>query len=235
MTRGTLNELALFAGAGGGILGSRLLGWRTVCAVEIEPYCREVLLRRQEEKILEPFPIWDDIRTFDGKHWCGKVDIITAGFPCQPFSSAAHGRNIKNSLWEEAVRVIEESKVQFVLLENVLGAKKILPKCKVDLEGMGFNVVPPLEVEASYVGAPHKRRRFWILAHANNSGKSVGTEYDETRGMSTPCRNETTWWDYPRVAGIYDGDAHRMDRIKATGNAQVPAVVSAAWDLLTND
>ena len=66
-----MNELALFAGAGGGILGTRLLGWRVVCAAEIEPYCREILLRRQEEGILEAFPIWDDVRTFDGKPWRG--------------------------------------------------------------------------------------------------------------------------------------------------------------------
>ncbi|KKL08947.1 hypothetical protein LCGC14_2570800, partial [marine sediment metagenome] len=78
-----MNELALFAGVGGGILASRLLGWRVVCAVEIDPYCREVLLRRQEEGLLAPFAVWDDLRTFNGYAWRGRVDVISLGPPCQ--------------------------------------------------------------------------------------------------------------------------------------------------------
>lgn len=87
-----MNELALFTGTGGGLLGSRLLGWTPVCAVEKESYCREVLLRRQRDGLLDLFPIWDDIRTFDGSPWRGAVDIVTAGFPCQPFSAAGTRR-----------------------------------------------------------------------------------------------------------------------------------------------
>ena len=64
-----LNELALFAGAGGGILGGHLLGWRTVCAVEWDAYAASVLVARQNDKTLEPFPIWDDVQTFDGRPW----------------------------------------------------------------------------------------------------------------------------------------------------------------------
>ena len=85
---GKVNELALFAGVGGGILGSVLLGWRTVAAVEINPYCREVLCRRQRDGMLPLFPIWDDIKTFRASQLGSAVDIITAGFPCQPFSIA---------------------------------------------------------------------------------------------------------------------------------------------------
>jgi DNA (cytosine-5)-methyltransferase 1 len=83
-----MNELALFAGVGGGILASQHLGHRVVCAVERDPYCREILMRRQEDKSLPVFPIWDDIDTFDGKPWNGIIDVISAGFPCQPFSIA---------------------------------------------------------------------------------------------------------------------------------------------------
>ena len=78
---GGLRELALFAGAGGGILGGQLLGWRTVCAVEIEPYPASVLAQRQNDGLLPPFPIWDDVRTFDGHRWRGRVDVISGGFP----------------------------------------------------------------------------------------------------------------------------------------------------------
>ena len=83
-----MNELALFAGAGGGVLASYLLGWRTVCAVERDAYAAQVLAQRQNDGILEAFPIWSDITTFDGKPWQGIVDVISGGFPCQDISSA---------------------------------------------------------------------------------------------------------------------------------------------------
>ena len=84
-----MNELALFAGAGGGILGGHLLGWRTVCAVERDAYCARRLMQRQNEGHIPPFPIWDDVRTFDGREWRGIVDVVSGGFPCQAHSSAA--------------------------------------------------------------------------------------------------------------------------------------------------
>jgi len=86
-----MNELALFAGAGGGILGGHLLGWRTVCAVEWEPYPASVLCARQNDGLLPPFPIWDDIQTFDGRPWAGIVDVVSGGFPCQDISAAGGG------------------------------------------------------------------------------------------------------------------------------------------------
>ena len=86
-----MNELALFAGAGGGILGGKLLGWRTVCAVEWEAYPASVLCARQNDGLLPPFPIWDDVQTFDGKPWRGIVDVVSGGFPCQDLSAAGGG------------------------------------------------------------------------------------------------------------------------------------------------
>lgn len=83
-----MNELALFAGAGGGILGGHLLGWRTVCAVEWGKYPASVLLARQNDGILPAFPIWDDVQTFDGRPWRGIVDVVSGGFPCQDISAA---------------------------------------------------------------------------------------------------------------------------------------------------
>jgi len=86
-----MNELALFAGAGGGILGGKLLGWRTVCAVEWEAYPASVLCARQNDGLLPPFPVWDDVQTFDGKPWRGIVDVVSGGFPCQDLSVAGGG------------------------------------------------------------------------------------------------------------------------------------------------
>jgi hypothetical protein len=106
-----MNELALFAGAGGGILGGKLLGWRTVCAVEIEPYAASVLVARQNDRILPPFPIWDDVCTFDGHPWRGIVDVVSGGFPCQDISAAGKGAGItgeRSGLWREMERVVRE-------------------------------------------------------------------------------------------------------------------------------
>ena len=86
-----MNELALFAGAGGGILGGKLLGWRTVCAVEWEAYPASVLCARQNDGFLPPFPVWDDVQTFDGKPWRGIVDVVSGRFPCQDLSAAGGG------------------------------------------------------------------------------------------------------------------------------------------------
>lgn len=109
-----MNELALFSGAGGGILGTRLLGFRPVCAVEIEPDCREVLLRRQDEGHLAPFPIWDDVRTFYGKPWRGRVEVLSAGFPCTPWSAA--GKN-KGDFWTDDVDCVDD------VMEKEMGNK----------------------------------------------------------------------------------------------------------------
>ena len=87
-----MNELALFAGAGGGILGGHLLGWRTVCAVEWEAYPASVLCARQNDGLLPPFPVWDDVQTFDGHPWRGIVDVVSGGFPCQDISISGGGR-----------------------------------------------------------------------------------------------------------------------------------------------
>nr|WP_235769080.1 DNA cytosine methyltransferase [Escherichia coli] len=113
--------MALFAGAGGGILGGYLLGWRTVCAVERDAYAAQVLAQRQNDGILRPFPIWSDVRSFDGKPWRGIVDVVSGGFPCQDISAAGKGAGIdgeKSGLWRHMARIISEVRPRFVLVEN---------------------------------------------------------------------------------------------------------------------
>jgi len=172
-----MNELALFAGAGGGILGSHLLGWRTVCAVEVEPYRRGVLLRRQRDGVLPLFPIWDDIRTFDGTEWYGVVDCITAGFPCQPFSVAGkrRGADDERNLWPETIRVIREVQPQYAFLENVPGllGSGYFSTILGDLAASGYDAEWDV-LSAAGCGAPHRRERLWILSHAVQGG-SGGT------------------------------------------------------------
>lgn len=162
-----MNELALFAGAGGGILGGHLLGWTTVCAVELEPYPRNVLLQRQRDGLLPPFPIWDDVCTFDGKPWRGLVDVVSGGFPCQDISAAGKGAGIegaRSGLWKEMCRIICEVRPRYAFLENSpMLTSRGLGVVLGDLAEAGYNAAW-MVLGAVNVGAPHRRDRIWILA-----------------------------------------------------------------------
>ena len=171
-----MNELALFAGAGGGILGGKLLGWRTVCAVEWEPYPASVLVARQNDGILPPFPVWDDVQTFDGKPWRGIVDVISGGFPCQDISSAGKGAGIdgeRSGMWREMARIIREVEPRFVFVENSpMLTSRGLGRVLGDLSSMGFDAAWGV-LGAANIGANHQRDRIWIVATniPNTSGK----------------------------------------------------------------
>ncbi len=162
-----LNELALFAGAGGGILGGKLLRWRTICAVEWEPYPASVLLARQNDKVIPAFPIWDDVQTFDGRPWQGIVDVVSGGFPCQDISSAGKGAGIdgqRSSMWKHMARIINEVQPTYAFIENspmlrTRGLGVVLQ----DLAKMGYNARWGV-LSAATVGANHKRERMWIVA-----------------------------------------------------------------------
>lgn len=308
-----MNELALFAGCGGGILAGCLLGWNTVCAVEIEPYAREVLLARQRDGQLPRFPLWDDVCTFDGTPWRGKVDIITGGFPCQDISVAGKGAGLegaRSSLWHQMHRIICEVEPEWVFVENspmllrrgfgtVLGA----------LAAAGYDAAWCV-LGADDMGAPHVRKRLWILAHDSHTHGMSGAEHarqhertaqpdgcgqnlmaarpemadtDGTRwhaqqheagitgqtlepsseqqsggagGRAHPvphpylsgCQKQRrtrpaaqehktpecgSWWrSEPAVGRVAHGLANRVDRLRALGNGQVPAVAATAFAIL---
>jgi len=245
-----MNELALFAGAGGGILGGKLLGWRTVCAVEIDPYARRVLLARQADGCLEPFPIWDDVTTFDGNPWRGRVDVVSGGFPCQDISSAGKGAGLdgaRSGLWAEFARIIGEVQPAFVWVENspmlvIRGLDRVLW----DLAALGYDARWGV-VSAGHAGAPHKRERCWILAYAKGVGLQGGCERQrrvcdaDGSGGIPGCAAVldqaqmagTAWSDESGLCGLADGVADRVERTHAIGNGQVPAVVRLAWNTLT--
>lgn len=176
-----MNELHLFAGAGGGILGGILLGHTTVCAVEIEPYCREVLLQRQRDGILPKFPIWDDVRTFDGRPWRGIVDVVCGGFPCQDISCAGKGVGIegeRSGLWSEMGRVIGEVRPPNIFVENVpMLVGRGLAVVLGDLAELGYDARWGI-VGADDTGAPHRRKRIWIYGwdtknHTSNTIREI--------------------------------------------------------------
>jgi DNA (cytosine-5)-methyltransferase 1 len=239
-----MNELALFAGAGGGILGGKLLGWRTVCAVEWEPYPASVLVARQNDGLLPPFPIWDDVQTFDGKPWRGIVDVVSGGFPCQDISSAGKGAGIdgaRSSMWKHMARIIGEVEPAFVFAENSpLLPKRGLEIVLEDLAKMGYDAEWGV-LSAGAVGAQHKRDRFWLVAYSNGkrfqrtyrdseTSERVQQGFTERVQVGVPVTRAMLSTSYFQRRA--DAVACWVDRLKAIGNGQVPLCAATAWTAL---
>jgi DNA (cytosine-5)-methyltransferase 1 len=226
-----MNELALFAGAGGGLLASEMLGWKTVCAVELDWYCRCVLVQRQNDRLFKSnFPIWDDVCTFDGRPWRGRIDVVSGGFPCQAYSKAAAGKNTADDLWPEMRRAVADVAPRYVFAENV--SREAIDQAANDLESMGYKT-KAIELSAADMGADHIRSRCWLFAYTDNDGELLRPINAETRWMQE--LGEGVWKDYPESLRMDDGMANRMDRIKAIGNGQVPVVAATAWKILTGE
>lgn len=164
--------MAICAGVGGLELGLRLaLGDDYQCAVYIEreAYAAATLVARMEEQALDPAPIWDDVVTFDGRPWRGVVDLITAGFPCQPWSVAGRRQKTDDErwIWDDIARVICEVGSGIVFLENVPGlVHGGLEHVLGDLATFGFTAEWDV-FSAAETGAPHLRERLFILAHSD--------------------------------------------------------------------
>jgi DNA (cytosine-5)-methyltransferase 1 len=189
-----MNELALFAGAGGGILASKMLGWRTVCAVEWEPYPASVLCARQNEGFLESFPIWDDVQTFAGEPWRGIVDVVSGGFPCTDISAAGKGAGIDgkaSGMWREMARIIHEVRPKFAFVENSpMLTSRGLGRVLGDLASMGFDARWGV-LGAADIGANHQRNRIWI----------VGKQISNTQSTRTRENNNRIWEGVSGVSG----------------------------------
>jgi DNA (cytosine-5)-methyltransferase 1 len=223
-----MNELALFAGAGGGILGGKILGWRTRCAVEFDPFRRAALLARQRDGILEPFALWDDVRTFDGRPWRGHIDVVSGGFPCQAYSSATAGKSVADDLWPEMRRIVADVAPRYVFAENV--ARRAIDAAADDLEAMGYQT-RCIALSAADLGADHVRPRYWLRAYADGDGEFRGPEHAEVGVL--PSLRPRVWETFDQGDGVADGLASGLDGARAAGDGQVPAVAALAWRLLT--
>ncbi len=240
-----MNELALFAGAGGGILGGHLLGWRCVCAVEFDAYAASVLVARQNDGCLPPFPIWDDVQTFDGRPWRGAVDVVSGGFPCQDISAAGKGAGIdgeKSGLWRHMARIIGEVRPAHVLVENSpLLVSRGLDRVLGDLAALGYDARWGV-VGGAAVGSVTNGERMWIVAFKANSPvldgldlfeyKQPNQEESRRRQYSRAVSAMLTQDDYTALKRNPDEVARGMDRLRCLGNGQVPAVVRLAWEAL---
>ena len=170
-----MNELHLFAGAGGGILAGQLRRNRCVCAVEFDPYAQAVLVARQNDGTFPPFPIWDDVRTFDGRPWRGIVDVVAGGFPCQDVSVAGTGDGLdgeRSGLWTEMARIICEIQPLGVEVENSpMLTSRGLGRVLGDLAAMGFDAEWGV-LSAADTDAPHLRERIWIRGYVADADRA---------------------------------------------------------------
>jgi len=185
-----MNELSLFSGAGGGLLGTKLLGWRHVGYVEYERYCQQVIAQRIKDGILSEAPIFGDVREFvqsgAAKKYKGFVDVVTAGFPCQPFSVAGKrkGKEDERNMWPSTIQIIRDVQPRYALLENVPGLLNsgYFQEILGSLAQAGYDA-KWIVLGADDVGAPHRRKRLWIKATSQDPkrGRCVHWEHEEER------------------------------------------------------
>lgn len=281
-----MTHVSLFSGIGGLDLAAEWAGFETVLFVEKDAYCQKVLRKHWPDVL-----IIEDIRSVHADSVREPITVISGGFPCQPFSHAGKRRGEADDrfLWPEMLRVISEIKPSWVVAENVPGLLSIksgmvFERVLSELESCGYETLP-LVYPASSVGAPHKRDRVFIVAHAERLQRNTGAEiagvfqplhengsepnnahrsgadvaYAEERGRGEGYKDAggrgagtgeaeerlrpsldggreierglggmasrlPGWLDEPAgIPRVSTGDKNRVNRIRALGNAVVPA------------
>ena len=225
-----IKEFHLFAGIGGGIYGGELLGHKCCAGVEIMPYAQSVLKQRQKDGWMPEFPIYGDLCALNGTEFKGQFDVLCGGFPCQAFSTAAHGKNIKEkNLWGEMLRFVQESEAPVVFAENVV--LRAIEKAKEDLEHVGYRVAR-CRLSCSDIGGDHQRNRFWLLAVKDENV----LDKIATHTNSLPALKGEFWaTNISEIGGdTSNGHKERRKQLLGVGNAQSPFVVASAFRILVN-
>ena len=260
-----MNGLALFAGGGGLELGLSLaLGtdYRTIAYVERECTSAAVLAANMERGWLDKAPVWDDVTTFTGdvvSPLVDNIDIISAGFPCQPWSVAGRRAGTADDrwLWPYIVEILGAVHPQWAFFENVPGLLRGgLGPILGDLAALGFDA-EWTSVRAADVGAPHRRERIFLLGNADSQRRRTqgNGELSPTRTgwggrpvLWPPGPGSTEDWrevievrpdlapaTQPEVRGMDDGLAPglaRTDRLRILGNGVVPQQAALAFQIL---
>lgn len=227
-----MRHLDLFSGIGGFALAAKMVGGiETVAFCEIDTWARRVL-----SKNFPAVPIHDDVKTLDPSKY-GTIDIITGGYPCQPFSLAGKrkGTDDYRHLWPEVRRITAEARPRWLLCENVIGHITMgLDQVLDDLESLGYTCAPPVVLPACAVGNWHRRDRVWIIAHYSRQHlqepQMVDTEtlLPELGRVTDAPRLRVAEWeaDQPSMVGVAHGIPNWMDRARGTGNAIVPQIAA---------
>ncbi|MEM7046975.1 MAG: DNA cytosine methyltransferase [Pseudomonadota bacterium] len=246
-----MRELSLFTGAGGGLLASHLLGWRPIGYVERDPYCQRVLTQRITDGLIPDAPLFGDIDSFlrEGyaRAYQGMVDVLTAGFPCQPFSVAGHrkGSRDERNAWPQTLAAIRQIQPRFAFLENVAGllSHEYVWQIFADMAESGLDarwcVLGGFDVGAVVDGP-----RLWIIAATPDSFRSLEPTPPFSRSPATPSawRGEArravsacfSRDDFTNLRGNPDALAEGVERLRAVGNGQIPDVAALAWQTLTS-
>ncbi len=197
-----MKHIGLFEGIGGFSLAARWMGWQTIAMSEIDPFCQRVLSYH--------FPnatIHGDIKQTDFTIYRGQCDILTGGFPCQPYSISGKrlGKDDDRHLWPWMLEAIKQVQPRWVVGENVRGLTNwqsglVFHEVQADLEAAGYEVFPLL-LPAAGVGAPHERYRIWFVAYASSAGRG------QFNVASKPVQKE-------HVAGLCDSrvDTHTIEQ-----------------------
>ena len=186
---------SLFSGIGGFDLAAEWMGWENVFHCEISEFPRKILKHHFPNSIC-----YEDIKKTDFTKHNGEIDIISGGFPCQPYSNAGkrRGKEDDRHLWPEMLRVIREIQPRFVVGENVAGLLSwnngmVFHEIITDLENEGYETTSFL-IPACATNAPHRRDRIWFVAHANSNGRNERDEKFDGREISE-FQNRNKIWD----------------------------------------
>lgn len=223
-----IKEFHLFAGIGGGIYGGELLGHQCCAGVEIDEYCKKVLRQRQSDGWMLEFPIYDDITTLNGSDFVGSFDVLCGGFPCQAFSYAAHGNNIKEkNLWPYMFKFAKASNAPVVFAENVTIIA--IEKAREDLESIGYKV-KRCRLACMDLNADHKRPRFWLLAVKDN-----GVFEKIANRLSELEKFTANFWRTNPHELVYPAEVPVLaPQKRGVGNAQAPIAAAIAFRVLVN-
>lgn len=173
-----MNHASLCSGIGGFDLAAEWMGWQNVFAVEKDKDCQAILKKNFKELTL-----YDDVKEFKGAKYKGAIEIISAGFPCQPFSLAGKqkGQEDDRYLWPEIIRIIREIQPTFFVGENVPGIISLaLDQVLTDLESEGYSC-QTIVVPACAVNAVHRRDRVWIIAYSHANGEMRRSRINERK------------------------------------------------------
>ena len=212
------HTLSICTGYGGIELGLKPImpRIRTVCYVENEVGASKILGARIRDGILDDAPIWTDLRTFDAKAWRGKIHLVTGGFPCQPHSIAGkkQGADDPRELSGEVLRIAEELGCPTLFLENVETIKRFYwDTIRPQLHRLGYKTKEGI-FSAEEAGAPHRRRRFFILAYHDNSRVSTfGYEGQQEWSERTEERQDRSLFE---LAG--QGQGAQLENTIVNGN-----------------
>ena len=230
-----MNHLSLFNGIGGFQLAAHWAGWNNVAHVEIDDFCNKVVAKHFPES-----QCFKDIKQFDGKQFKGSVDVISGGFPCQPYSLAGKRKGTEDDrhLWPEMLRTIREVQPGWVVGENVYGLVNwnggvVFDQVHTDLENEGYEVTSYILSSCS-INTDHDRRRLFIVAHSSSSrlqdeiqqqGRTIKGNKKSSSSFVVPfIETGIDIFRDNKDLRANDGVSNWMDRIKSLGNAIVPQV-----------